>query len=117
MHNGEKVQGVGIMKGFRLPLLLCVCIVFVSVLHAASPHTVYGVLDRYTDNGLAVILLEDNQVELHVQEEELPESSEEGVWYRIQRNAGVYSVLSIDWAKTKALKKASKKLMEQLRGK
>ncbi|HLQ70383.1 MAG TPA: DUF3006 domain-containing protein [Bacillota bacterium] len=105
-------------KGFRLIVLISVCIIFVSVLNAAaSSDTVYGVLDRYTDNGLAVILLEDRKEEWMVQKDELPASSREGVWFLIRKNVGMYSILSIDWEKTKKAAEQSQKLMEKLRSK
>lgn len=117
MHTKEKHGGVMMKKSIHLIILLCVCNIFIIILNAASSHTIYGVLDRYTSNGSAVILIEDKEEEWIVQEDDLPESSKEGVWFKINKNNDVYIIDSIDWKRTNEAEKKSQYLMKRLRNK
>lgn len=103
-------------NGYRLISLMVISAIFVVILNAASTHIVYGVLDRYTDEGDAVILLEDREEEWIVPADELPEASREGVWFQIGLDGESFNIISIDWRRTKEAERKSKELLDELRG-
>src|SRR5699024_4527795 len=46
----------------------------------------YGVLDRFNENGEAIILLESVGQEVHIGHSNLPSGSKEGMWFRVTRD-------------------------------
>lgn len=59
-----------------------------------------GVLDRFEDNDLAVIIIEKWNEELIVPENELPNGSREDTWFNIEGMHGELNIISIDWQTT-----------------
>jgi len=102
---------------YRLMLLLLTCVCLVLMLNAAASPVIYGVLDRITENGEAVILLEDRKEEWVIEMNELPEASKEGVWFQMIEEKGDYTIVSIDWMKTENVKRETGQLMDRLRAK
>ncbi len=76
-----------------------------------------GVLDRYTDNNKAVILIEEINHELIVPTQELPEGSKENTHFRIIQKDGTFKIISIDHEMTNHAAKKSSELMKKLRAK
>src|SRR5699024_4427450 len=97
---------------YRFILLLVICVCLVLMLNAAASPVIYGVLDRITGNGKAVILLEDRGEEWVIEMKRLPESSKEGVWFQMTEERDGYTVVSIDWIKTENIKRETGKLMD-----
>lgn len=59
----------------------------------------YGVLDRFNENGEAIILLESVGQEVHIGHSNLPSGSKEGMWFRVTRDKKDYHLM-IDAQKT-----------------
>lgn len=77
----------------------------------------YGVFDRFSDNGIAVILIESINKEIHIPIHELPTGSEEQTWFHIEEHQGTYQVTSIDKEKTKQMQQKSSSLQDKLQAK
>lgn len=76
-----------------------------------------GVLDRFTDNDLAVILIESINKELVVPKKELPQGSKVNTWFTLKEQQGSYTIVSIDEQKTTSAADKSKNLADQLQAK
>lgn len=76
-----------------------------------------GVLDRFEDNNLAVILIEEINKELNIPANNLPSNSKEGTWFLIEERQGEYHIVSIDAEKTRNQAQKSADLLERLRAK
>lgn len=59
----------------------------------------YGVLDRFNENGQAVILLESVGKEVHIEPSNLPSGSQEATWFKVTRDKKDYHLM-IDAQKT-----------------
>lgn len=75
-----------------------------------------GVLDRIEEE-TAVILLEEIGEEFTVPAEELPETSEEGTYFTVEKCEEGYRIVEIDEEETKEAKDTSEDLLAQLRAK
>lgn len=75
-----------------------------------------GVLDRF-ESSTAVILLEEDNKEITLPTEVLPEGSFEGIWFHLSEHNGNYKVNSIDVAKTESKTSANALLLEQMKKK
>jgi len=73
-----------------------------------------GVIDRIED-GLAVILVEKDNVEFKIKENELPAGSKEGTWFTLDYKNGKYTIISIDEKTTKEMEQTSVLLMNKLK--
>lgn len=74
-----------------------------------------GVLDRFADHDLAVILIEDVQKEILVPIQQLPPNSKEGTWFDIKEDNGEYQIVAIDVDMTKKQMEKSLNLLKKLR--
>lgn len=78
----------------------------------------HGVLDRFSSNDMAVILIESINKEIHVPIHELPEGTVEQTWFHIEEvHQGTYQVASIDKKKTKQMQQKSTHLQDKLQAK
>lgn len=75
-----------------------------------------GILDRFEGNQ-AVILIEETKEELLVIKEDLPRGSAKNTIFNLAKENGSYTIVDIDFAQTKAARKTSSSLMDQLRAK
>lgn len=73
-----------------------------------------GVIDRFADNDLAVILIESVNKELHIPKKDLPKGSTVNTWLTLKETSGTYTIVSIDEEKTAAATKKSERLADQL---
>lgn len=76
-----------------------------------------GVLDRFEDNDLAVILIEEMNKELNIPVNNLPPNSKEGTWFQIEERQGEFHIVSIDMEMTNKQAERSADLLEKLRAK
>jgi len=76
-----------------------------------------GMLDRFTDNDLAVILIEEKNQEIIVPVKQLPEGSKENTWFDLKEVNGTIEIVSINDEKTKKEAQKSVDLLTQLRAK
>lgn len=75
----------------------------------------YGVIDRIIDENIAIILLEEENIQFTLPLYELPEGSKEGTWLQIDVLDEEYIVLAIDMEKTTHKYDVNKFLIEQLK--
>ena|SRR5690625_4617573 len=59
-----------------------------------------GMIDRFEDGQLAVILIESKGEEIQLPKTNLPKGSQEGMWIILQQSAYGYTVISHDNEKT-----------------
>ncbi len=76
-----------------------------------------GVLDRFSDNNIAVILIESINKEIHVPKDELPSGSQEQTWFHIKELNGKFLIDSIDHEKTASTAEKATDLQAKLREK
>lgn len=76
-----------------------------------------GVIDRFTDEDQAVILIEKLNKELVVSCDELPDGSKESDWLTLKKTNGSFKIIAIDREKTERETKTSLDLRDQLRAK
>ncbi|MBP1971119.1 hypothetical protein J2Z83_003258 [Virgibacillus natechei] len=76
-----------------------------------------GILDRFEDNQKAVILLEEINEEWIASIENLPDGSEEGTAFHIEKVDGEFQIIAIDHESTRDKAQQSSDLMEKLRAK
>lgn len=76
-----------------------------------------GVLDRFEDNNLAVILIEETNQTLNIPTDELPPNSKEGTWFTIEERNGEFHIVSIDTEMTNRQTQKSNDLLKKLRAK
>lgn len=76
-----------------------------------------GVLDRIEDGDMAVILIENLGEQFEVPVCDLPEGSEEGTWFIVDRCDDAFVVVEIDEETTKKEAHKSEDLLAQLRAK
>ena len=74
-----------------------------------------GYLDRVEDNNMAVILIEEENEEIVVPIDELPDGSKEKTWLQMEHVQGLYKVISIDHETTAEKAQQTSALMEKLR--
>lgn len=77
---------------------------------------VRGVLDRIED-GLAVVLIEEEQKQFTIPVSELPPNSKEGTWFTLKKDCDEYSIVEIDEQTTEQMTEKSMDLLAQLRAK
>ncbi|HLR15842.1 MAG TPA: DUF3006 domain-containing protein [Bacillota bacterium] len=77
----------------------------------------HGVLDRFSDNDMAVILIESINKEIHVPIHKLPQGSVEQTWFHIKECHGTYQIDSIDKVKTEHMQQKSTSLQDKLQAK
>ncbi|MDN6626609.1 MAG: DUF3006 domain-containing protein [Pisciglobus halotolerans] len=76
-----------------------------------------GVLDRFEDQGKAVILIEKRQQELIVPKSELPKGSRENMWFTIEEQEGAFHIVAIDYELTRKKTTDAEALVNKLRTK
>ena len=76
-----------------------------------------GVLDRFEDQGKAVILIEERQKELVVPESDLPKGSRENMWFTIEEQDGSFHIVAIDHEMTRKKATDAEKLVSKLQSK
>lgn len=76
-----------------------------------------GVLDRFSDDNIAVILIESIDKEIHVPTDELPSGSQEQTWFHIKEHNGKFLIDAIDREKTATEAEKSTDLQAKLRSK
>ena len=76
---------------------------------------VKGVLDRFEDQDIAVILIEELNKEILLPKSKLPGGSRESIWFNIVVIQNAYKIISIDYEKTKEEALKSADLMKRLR--
>lgn len=76
---------------------------------------VSGVVDRFTDQKQAVILLEALNKELVVSQQELPEGTKAQDWLLLEQRDNHFQIISIDYEKTKQKKEKARSLRNALR--
>ncbi len=76
-----------------------------------------GVIDRFADNDLAVILIESMNKELHIPRKDLPKGSTVNTWLTLQEKNGAYTIISIDEEKTVDAAQKAGHLADQLQAK
>ncbi len=76
-----------------------------------------GVLDRITDNKLATILVEEIGKEFVLDVNELPEGSEEGIWFQLDIENNIIVDIKIDQELTEQREKSIKAKKERLKKK
>ena len=74
-------------------------------------------LDRFTDNNLALILVESLQKEYHVSTSSLPTGSSEGSWLLVEIREGTIISLRLDETKTSDMKTDTKNRLQRLKSK
>lgn len=75
-----------------------------------------AVIDRIED-GIAVILIEEVQVEYAIDELELPAGSKEGTWLTVQQTENDWKIIGIDEEATKAATTSAQQLQRKLQKK
>ncbi len=75
-----------------------------------------GVIDRIED-GIAVILIEENKQEWKVTEENLPEGAKEGTVLQLSLTNDTYTIIGIDKEATKTASNKAKHLQKKLQSK
>ncbi|MBM7599346.1 hypothetical protein JOC34_001714 [Virgibacillus halotolerans] len=76
-----------------------------------------GILDRFTDNNKAVILIEEIKEELIVSISDLPKGSKENTHFQIEKVGAGFRINSIDHTKTRQEAQKTSDLMKKLRAK
>lgn len=76
-----------------------------------------GVIDRFADNDLAVILIESISKEIHIPKKDLPKGSTVNTWFILKEAGDTYTIVSIDEEKTATATKKSERLAVQLHAK
>ncbi|MBT2581434.1 DUF3006 domain-containing protein [Planococcus sp. ISL-109] len=74
-----------------------------------------GVLDRFEDGGVAVIIAEEAGREFHVPLRYLPEGSKRGMWFRLTVEQGRVVDVEADVHESKVHAEKAEGLMERLR--
>ena len=74
-----------------------------------------GVLDRFTDNNQAVILIEEINKELVISRDQLPTGAKESDWLTLNKTDDTFKVISIDREKTEREMQRSLNFRDQLR--
>ena len=74
-----------------------------------------GVLDRWEDNDMAVLLVEGINKEIVVSRDVLPRGSEINMWFDLELNGNTIVAISIDWQITIEMIKQTQELMKELR--
>lgn len=74
---------------------------------------IHGVLDRI-ENGIATILIDDLNEELILSASELPEGSEEGTWFYLEKVNDSFVINKIDHTRVASERQRSKNIMKQL---
>lgn len=75
-----------------------------------------GVIDRFTDNDQAVILIESIGKELVISRNKLPHGVKAQDWVILKEIDETYEVVRIDYETTKAQRHKAKQLQAKLRG-
>ncbi|AUD12786.1 MULTISPECIES: DUF3006 domain-containing protein [unclassified Planococcus (in: firmicutes)] len=76
-----------------------------------------GVLDRFEDGGVAVIIAEQAGREFHVPLRYLPEGSRQGMWFTLSIESGRIVDIEADLTQTKERIGKAEELMARLRSK
>jgi len=76
-----------------------------------------GVLDRFEDGGVAVIIAEQARREFHVPLRYLPEGSRQGMWFTLSIEDGRVVDIEADLAQTNERSEKAEELMGRLRNK
>ncbi|MEC5423123.1 DUF3006 domain-containing protein [Virgibacillus sp. C22-A2] len=76
-----------------------------------------GILDRFEDNDIAVILVEEINEEMIVSKDKLPEGSDVNTYFHIEKRNGKLEIISIDTSSRKKEAQQSSDLMKKLRAK
>ncbi|MDQ0352216.1 hypothetical protein J2R98_002050 [Alkalibacillus filiformis] len=76
---------------------------------------VQGVLDEIVDGQTAVILVETTKQTFHLPVSQLPEESQEGIWYDIRVESDQIVELTINEEKTKQQKDGIRNRLNRLR--
>ncbi|MEZ0480851.1 DUF3006 domain-containing protein [Planococcus sp. SSTMD024] len=76
-----------------------------------------GVLDRFEDGGVAVIIAEQAGREFHVPLRYLPEGSRQGMWFKLSIESGLVVDVEADLAQTNERTEKAEELMARLRSK
>ena len=76
-----------------------------------------GVLDRFEDQGKAVILIEERQKELVVPDSDLPKGSQKNTWFTIEEQEGSFYIVAIDHEMTRKKAADTEALLNKLRSK
>lgn len=75
-----------------------------------------GVLDRIED-GIATILIEEENKEFTLPQDELPNGSKEGTWFSLKKQNDTFIIHEINEEKTASNWQQSKDLMDKLKSK
>lgn len=76
-----------------------------------------GVLDRFEDGGVAVIIAEQAGREYHVPLRYLPEGSRQGMWFTLSIEDGRVVDIEVDLTQAKERMDKAEELMARLRSK
>lgn len=76
-----------------------------------------GVLDRFEDGGVGVIIAEEAGREFHVPLRYLPEGSKRGMWFTLTLEEGCVVDIEADVQETEARTEKAEGLMKRLRNK
>ncbi|HLQ73286.1 MAG TPA: DUF3006 domain-containing protein [Bacillota bacterium] len=74
-----------------------------------------GVLDRIETNDQAVILIEELHEGFTVHIDDLPEGSEEGTWFDVQKTEDHFEIIAIDHVKTEEKKNRLRNKLSDLK--
>ncbi|MBO0589301.1 DUF3006 domain-containing protein [Sporosarcina sp. E16_8] len=74
-------------------------------------------LDRFTDNGKALLLVEELQKEYHVDIPALPSDSTAGTWFLVEIQGDEITSFQVDEGKTTELKREVDDRMQRLKPK
>lgn len=75
-----------------------------------------GVLDRYTNDGRAVVIIESQNEEILIELNDVPEGSEVGTWFYMKRRRRGYTIRSIDHYQTEVEMSRTRDLLKQIKG-
>ncbi|WP_438312042.1 DUF3006 domain-containing protein [Sporosarcina sp. FA9] len=76
-------------------------------------HSVY--LDRFTDNNMALLLIEEFKKEILIDKSQLPEGSIVGTWFLVEIQNDLITKITIDSSKTKLMEQEIGNRMERLK--
>lgn len=75
----------------------------------------YGVVDRFENNNQAIILLEQEDKQIVLLDDQLPEGTEVNTWLKFEWKNEEITEIQIDLAKTKLEKVKADRLLSKLR--
>jgi|SRR5690625_1015332 len=96
--------------------LLCLIVCFISLLPSDQYEVTYGVIDRFIDN-IAIVLVEEQFLQLEMNIEMLPENAQEGSIIKLEISNEEIIVVKDCVEKAKIERNKSKMLIEKLQEK